>query len=188
VGIILESAADSNPGNNVSSALPVQVVSSREPFDIGVRMTDVSPRQVASGGALAVRYTVENSARVSGIYVREVRLSQDAMITADDTLISSRTFALLGDEPEFESTNNVIPAATAPGNYFVGIIVDTAGDTNLANNASPNPVSITVTAPAAALSSTPKAMMETEDTEIQADQERPAHTKKLMPVDGDSGR
>jgi uncharacterized protein (TIGR03437 family) len=151
VGVILEPDGDRNPGNNVSAALPLRVTSGRAPFDIGVRVSDVSPRVVAAGGPLAVRYSIENPSRASGIYTREIRLSRDAVITAQDTLINVRTFSLLGDEPNLVSENNAVPAATTAGSYFVGVIVETTADTNPANNTSPAPIAVTVTAPAAAL-------------------------------------
>jgi uncharacterized protein (TIGR03437 family) len=156
VGIILEPEGDRNPANNVAAGLPVRVTAGRIPFDIGVTLTDVSPRQAAAGGALAVRYSVQNLSAASGIFTREIRLSSDAVITRDDTLVNTRTFTLFGDAPDLISENNVIPAGAAPGAYFIGLIVDTAGDTNASNNTSPTPIPITVTAPAAALTASPQ--------------------------------
>jgi uncharacterized protein (DUF2141 family) len=148
VGIILESEGDRNPADNVAAGLPVRVTASRIPFDIGVTLTDVSPRQAAAGSALSIRYSVQNLSAASGIFTREVRLSSDAVINRDDLLVNTRSFTLFGDAPELVSENNAIPAGTPPGAYFVGVIVDTAGDTNTSNNTSPTPIPITVTAPA----------------------------------------
>jgi uncharacterized protein (TIGR03437 family) len=157
VGILLESQGDRSPANNISDAIPVRVVANRIPFDIGVSVTDVTPRQVAAAGAVSVRYNVSNFSAAAGIFTREIRLSRDAVVSADDILVNSRTFTLFGDEPSLLSENSVIPAGTTPGNYFVGVIVETAGDTDSSNNASPAPIGITVTAPAAALRAKPVA-------------------------------
>jgi uncharacterized protein (TIGR03437 family) len=151
VGIILESEGDRNPANNVTAALPVRVTAGRIPFDIGVTLTDVSPRQAAAGSAVAVRYSVQNLSAASGIFAREIRLSIDAVITRDDVLVNSRTFTLFGDAPDLISENNAIPVGVAPGAYYVGLIVDTAGDTDTSNNTSPTTIPVTVTAPAPSL-------------------------------------
>jgi hypothetical protein len=151
VGILLESQGDRSPANNISATIPVRVTANRIPFDIGASVIDVTPRQVAAGGAIRVAYGVSNFSAAAGIFTREVRLSRDAVISADDTVLNSRTFTLFGDEPSLASENNVIPAGTTPGNYFIGVVVETTGDTDPSDNASPAPIAITVTAPAAAL-------------------------------------
>ena len=163
VGIILEQDGDRNPGDNVSAAFPVHVSAERIPFEIGVQISDVQPRQVAAGGALTVNYSIQNNSQASGIYTRELRLSQDATITSADVLINTRTFTLAGDAPNLVSQDNVVPANTPPGAYFVGIIVETAGDTNAANNGSPSPIAITVTASSAALRWKPAASVTDEN-------------------------
>ncbi len=150
VGIILESGGDRNPSNNVSTAVPIRVVSDRVPFDIGVQITDVSPRQVAAGNALTVQYTVENHSGARGIYAREIRLSTDAVITSADTLLNTRTFELTDSSVNLVSENNTVPSNLTPGSYFVAVVVETAGDTDLTDNVS-TLIPITVTAPAAAL-------------------------------------
>jgi uncharacterized protein (TIGR03437 family) len=163
VGIILEQDGDRNPGDNVSAAFPVHVSAERIPFEIGVQISDVQPRQVAAGGALTVNYSIQNNSQASGIYTRELRLSQDATITSADVLINTRTFTLAGDAPNLVSQDNVVPANTPPGAYFVGVIVEMAGDTNAANNGSPSPIAITVTASSAALRWKPAASVTDEN-------------------------
>ena len=110
---------------------------------------------VAPGGSLAVSsWTLRNQSAIStGPVVMNLGyyLSTDSVVTADDTLLlpSSITGTVAGDGTVFfPSQNLTIPNGTAPGAYYVGIVVDTNGvvdESNEANNFVSEPIVVTST-------------------------------------------
>ena len=101
------------------------------------------------GNFLATNATNANPA--SDTYTFRVYLSTNSDISASDTLIATRTFTW-----DFGAMSSVrvnlgsvlIPEATAPGNYFLGVILDTGTDTVSSNNDTDewDAVPITITA------------------------------------------
>ena len=136
VGMIVESGGDTNPANNTSAGLAVTVTANRAPFDIAVAAISVNPTTVAAGAPIQVEYNVTNTSQTSGSYFRDLYISADNLITTGDTLVNRRTINLNGDDAGFISSNNVVPAVLAPGAYFVGVILETDGDTSPGDNAS----------------------------------------------------
>jgi Ca2+-binding RTX toxin-like protein len=106
---------------------------------------------VEAGASLTVRYTEANvelptaGASVTGIY-----LSPDQTITSSDVVLATNNIQSLAfGQGVTVTTPVVIPANTAPGTYYVGMIADigNAVEENNENNATNNPVQITVLAP-----------------------------------------
>ena len=145
VGVIVQTEGDTNPADNVSAGLPITVGTQRAPFNIGVTTDSVSPTSVAAGGAISVTYSASNPRGVTGEYFRDVYISTDATITQQDTLINRRPLRLQGGSPQITSANNVLPQTLPTGNYFVGVILESEGDSDPSDNAS-NGVALTITA------------------------------------------
>ena len=176
IGIIVESDGDTNPANNTSAALPVTVTANRTPFDIAVAATSVNPTPVAAGSAIRLEYQVTNTSGTNGSYTRDIYISTDANITIDDTFVNRRSFTLNGNDASLTSSNNPVPAGLAPGNYFVGIIVETVGDTSPGDNNS-NGLPLAVTAAAAlvdAAAGAATAMADVERGKSRKDKSEPA--------------
>jgi Ca2+-binding RTX toxin-like protein len=113
--------------------------------------TVVGSSIVEAGATLTVRYTEANSeAPTAGASVTGIYLSTDQTITSADTLLTTNTIQSLAFGQAVTVTSPVvIPANTAPGTYYIGMIGDITNaveETN-ENNATNTPVQITVTAP-----------------------------------------
>lgn len=89
----------------------------------------VSPLMVASGGKVNLSaWRVKNQGNAdSGQFVDGIYLSEDQVITTNDTLrgIDRKPGLAAGDEIGMRSGPTVtIPPGTAPGIYYIGILVD----------------------------------------------------------------
>lgn len=85
---------------------------------------------------------------VSGIATVSVRLSPDLAITAADANLGSRNFApILPGATLNQVITGTIPANAAPGNYFIGGLVTSGGDTNAANDGAADPLAISIYCP-----------------------------------------
>ncbi len=136
---------NTDPGGVVlSNATQIEIVAQRSPFDLVVQLKDVSPLSVGAGDPIAVHYTVSEASGMSGSFSRSLYLSSVPAISTSGILINTRTFDLVKGRVDLTSTGNSIPRGVAPGNYFVGVIVETSGDLNPSNNTS-SPLLITVT-------------------------------------------
>ncbi len=127
---------DPNPANDVSNALPVTLLAQRPPFDLGVELRSLTPLSVGPGDLIDVAYAITGANELSGTFTRSLYLSIDAVINTNDVLINTRFLDLFGGAATVLSTANRIPVDTAPGGYFVGVILQTEGDSNPANNVS----------------------------------------------------
>ena len=144
VGIVLSHPGDPNLANNTSNAVPFDLVAQRPPFDLAVQIDNVDPAIVGTGDPVSITYTLTGQNELSGTFDRSFYLSTDATITADDVLINTRPVNLLSGFAEVTSVINFIPRFTDPGGYFIGLIVESDGDTNPANNTSAAlPVTVT---------------------------------------------
>ena len=152
------------------------MTANRTPFDIAVAVTSVNPTTVAAGAAIQIEYEVTNTSGTSGSYTRDFYISTEANITADDTFVNRRSFTLNGADGSLTSSNNPVPAGPAPGNYFVGIIVETGADTSPGDNNS-NGLALTITAAAAladAAAGAATAMADVERGKSRKDESEPA--------------
>lgn len=143
VGIELDvgnAVYEANEANN-AVALP-QILTVGRP-DLYVSSGRIDPAIVHAGQAFSVQATVLNGglrpARPSWIHVY---LSPDAVITASDMLLVAglRSPELAPGETATVNATPSIPAGTALGSYYVGMIVDFAEEvveSNEANNAGP---------------------------------------------------
>ena len=74
-------------------------------------------------------------------------LSADSTITTGDQLISTGTFSLTGGDDQFTTAGITLPSSVAPGSYYLGVIVESQGDTNPADNISSGiPVQVSLSA------------------------------------------
>jgi hypothetical protein len=103
---------------------------------------------VAAGGTVTLgNWTVRNQGEsASGDFSNGFYLSTDAIISTSDTLLDSKTNTGLNSGKEFEwgGPTLTIPASTAPGTYYIGILVDT-GNAVTESNKSNNYVSSQIT-------------------------------------------
>ena len=136
VGVIIEEDGDTNPANNVADALPIVVTEDRNGFDIGVELESVEPMTVRPGDALTVRTNVRNNASSVGRYLHSIYLSRDERISSGDTLVSLRSPILVGRGRMIETEIDELPDDLRPGNYFVGVIMETSHDSNPLDNVS----------------------------------------------------
>lgn len=104
--------------------------------------SDVEPLAIAPGAAFAqFKFRVAlsgNAVNESGSFTTSVYLSADKTITSGDTLLN--TYGLtgtwnVGTYSITTTPNPTIPANTAAGIYYLGLIVD-AGDSNASNDTS----------------------------------------------------
>lgn len=176
VGVIVQTAGDSNPANNTSSSLPITVISQRAPFDIGVQVVAANPSTVAPGGTFIVDYNIRNTSKSTGIYNRWVYLSTGQTIDTSGVLVGAGTFALTGTDFLFRTIDLTLPASVTPGKYYVGVIVESQGDTNPADNIS-NGIPFSVSGTAGTNSGNPVRQSLTPDAEapqaFPADQDTP---------------
>jgi uncharacterized protein (TIGR03437 family) len=147
VGVILQTSGDANPANNTSLSLPVAVTSRRAAFDVGVQTVTITPTTIASGGSFTVTYNIKNTSGSTGIYNRSIYLSTDQSITTADQLLSTGTFSLTGNDDQFTTVAIILPASVGAGKYYLGVVVESVGDTNPVDNTSGG-VAIQVGSPA----------------------------------------
>jgi subtilase family serine protease len=88
----------------------------------------ITPGAVAAGDTLLLSsWTVNNRGTGSaGAFSNGIYLSQDSVITSADTLLlsNSNTGLASGDSYTWAESKVTIPPATAPGKYYLGILVD----------------------------------------------------------------
>jgi len=119
----------------------------------------VTPGSVPAGGAVTLSsWAVKNQGGVpSGNFSNGFYLSTDAVITTSDVLLSGNSNYSLapGESFVWGGPTLTIPASTAPGSYYIGILVDRANQVSESNESN-NAVSraITVTSSSATLTVT----------------------------------
>ena len=136
VGVVLRHEEDTNPANNTSTGLPIEIVAERPPFDLAVELNAISRTSVGQGDPIDITYTASGDNRLTGRFRRTHYLSQDNVITNADRELSSVTFTMSDGESRITSSNVIIPRDTELGGYFIGVIVSAEGDTDLSNNVS----------------------------------------------------
>ncbi|MBI3894194.1 MAG: hypothetical protein HY303_21965 [Candidatus Wallbacteria bacterium] len=118
-----------------------------------------SPSRASRGDAIPMTATLKNIGTGPARFPSDCGfyISTDTTITREDRGLSGGgTYPGLppGQTARLESCCVVIPADLAPGQYYVGAVADlydAVGETNKANNGSPQPVALTVTSPGADL-------------------------------------
>ena len=124
-------------------------------FDLIPLSVNVSPAIITAGDRLSsMSYLVHNysSAGMSGTIDVDVYLSSNDNITTSDTLIQTHSVITSINSKSSTtvtvSTPPTIPASISPGNYYIGVILDSA-DANTSNNDSDgqdaSPITITFT-------------------------------------------
>ncbi len=146
IGVEVIIPGDANLVNNLSSGLRIDVIANRPPFDLSIDALTFEPPIVGAGDPVSIRYEASGPATLSGTFTRAFYLSADEEITAQDTVIDEGRFSMVEGAFAAVINNNFIPRSTAPGNYFIGAILQPQGDVNLSNNATVGlPVTVTAT-------------------------------------------
>ncbi len=108
-----------------------------------------NPSTVVRGGTVQLSsWTVENQGNeVSGSFSNGFYLSTDAIITAEDTYLSGNNNASLapGEQSNWSGPTLTIPIGTAPGSYYVGVLVDrtdAVGESSESNNYVSTPITV----------------------------------------------
>jgi subtilase family serine protease len=153
VGILVDpsnAVTESDESNNyVSTAITVNPP--RPDLLVQTGSPTATPSTVLPGGTVTLSsWNVENQGPVaSGLFSNGFYLSTDAVITSTDTYLDGNSNSLNpGDIYIWGAPTLTIPLGTAPGTYYVGILVD-SGDAVVESDESNNYAStaITVQAP-----------------------------------------
>jgi hypothetical protein len=127
VGLMLPSNTD--PQDVVlSNALRIQVIAQRRPFDLSVQMEGVSPNSIGSGDPVSVHYAVTEASGMSRTFTSSVYISTTPAITANSTLVKTWTIDVVKGNLDITSAGNSVPRGLSPGGYYLGVIVQTNGD------------------------------------------------------------
>ena len=128
--------AESNENNNVISASLLLVAPG---IDLSITQPYLSPNSVAPGSTVYSTCYIQNlgnstaASSTVGYY-----LSTDQVLSSNDVLLRTTVGpALAGNQYSYRSDSPVIPAGTAPGNYYVLFVADPANvvsETNENNN------------------------------------------------------
>ncbi|NOZ53313.1 MAG: S8 family serine peptidase, partial [Gammaproteobacteria bacterium] len=99
-------------------------------------------------GLLSMNFTIANQGPVntSGRIYYQIVLSDDAVISSEDTVLRSTYFRNLTANSSRNITySTVLPAAIAQGNYYLGVIIDSTGqydESDENNNTRAQPVQV----------------------------------------------
>jgi|GEM_PF-3349582 len=180
IGMIVQTEGDTDPSDNALPGRAFTVLPDRAAYDLGVEARSVVPNSVSAGGSIDVTYRVTNHSQSSGIFLRRIYVSADETITTADTLVNERTFTLNGQGRTITSTNNETPALP-PGDYFVGVLLETTADVNPDDNTS-NARRLTIT-PGAALAVRPegRSRLVSDDTSLPGNDARDAEAAADAP-------
>ncbi|MFD2787788.1 CARDB domain-containing protein [Hymenobacter rubripertinctus] len=139
---------ESNEANNTAS-LAISVLASF--VDLTIQQPYVSANTAPAGGVLGLSCYIANlgNAQASSSYVGYY-LSTDAVLSANDVLLGSSYGGTLsgGSYGSYRGISTSVPAATAPGNYYVLFVADYQNlvvESTKANNVSA--VGLTVVTP-----------------------------------------
>jgi hypothetical protein len=107
----------------------------------------LSPATVMPGGSVNVSLLITNQGQaIAGSAVHEIRLSNDAIIDGNDTLLSTLATSALGPGSSASFfISVVIPANVTAGQKFIGIVADggnAVSETNEANNIVVVPINV----------------------------------------------
>ncbi len=117
--------------------------------DLSVSSISTTPTTLAGGASTSLTFTVTNSGNTaSNIIANEIRLSTDTTIDSSDTLLANSNMSSIaaGASKTNSNVSVTIPAGTAPGSYYLGVITD-AGNVNpneVNENNNTNSVAITI--------------------------------------------
>src|SRR5205823_6070385 len=133
IGILVDKdsgVCESNAADNyVSTPITVQAACSSD-LVVSSGTPTVTPATVAPGGTVTLSgWTVKNQGTAStgtNVFNNGFYLSSDAVITSTDTLLDFNGNNPLAAGALFTwgGPTLTIPAGTAPGNYYIGILVD----------------------------------------------------------------
>lgn len=139
-----------NESNETNNAAAVAVTVSAPSVDVVVQQAQLSQTSAAAGSALNAGVLVFNQGNTqAAAHSLGVYLSADATLSANDALLTSTQVpALPGNQGYTVYPQFTVPAATAPGSYYVLFVADhqnQLSETNETNNV--RSVAFTVQAP-----------------------------------------
>jgi subtilase family serine protease len=137
---------------NATAGAIYRIVGLAAQKDLRIEALTVLPTSAAPGANVTVNYQVANrgTASVSGAYAERVYLSNNATLGGDMLLGTSptHTTALAANTTLAASLAVTIPAATAPGGYYILVQADALGavaEGNETNNVTAIPITLTST-------------------------------------------
>ncbi|MCF6255182.1 MAG: S8 family serine peptidase [Gammaproteobacteria bacterium] len=118
---------ETDEGNNVVVSSTVITISDNRDLTVSA-LTGTS--LIGLQGLLSMNFTIANQGPVntSGRIYYQIVLSDDAVISSEDTVLRSTYFRnLTANSSRNIVYSTVLPAAIAQGNYYLGVIVDFTG-------------------------------------------------------------
>ncbi len=149
IGIELDTWADGVSSNNDTDTWDAQQITVLEAHpDLDATLCDAVSGTYYRGETISVTHRTFNfGERISGNVHLEFRASTNTIISTFDTLMEERNYSPLAvGNSIFVNSFVQIPADLAPGNYYIGTIVDESLglETNLSNNSIADTATITV--------------------------------------------
>jgi subtilase family serine protease len=135
-GVVAESSEANNIGYDVS---PCSITSgSTGTVDLATLYVD-GPSTAMAGTTISIMNMIRNQGTgAAGSFTIGFYLSEDAVVTADDIAIGSRSVSSLGaSQYSIALTTVAIPTTVPAGSYYIGVIADPSGtivDSNPSNN------------------------------------------------------
>jgi hypothetical protein len=134
-----------NP-NAIISAVTVDAVGNSSEFaanfqlgggqaDLVVSALAITPTTVNSGDTVRATFTIRNQGNSSASANRQdIVISNDADITAQDTVLASVSTATLAPQATMSFTQNLtVPLNTSSGQFFIGVIADAGASVTESN-------------------------------------------------------
>ena len=134
-GACVVGAGDSDTSNDCSAGAQVDVAA--RDFDLSVTAFSVAPSSVVAGNDITFSVTVGNGASAmhsSPVATLRYYRSTDVTITSADTEVGTASIGALAAAATKTETATTIP--TIAGDYYYGVCVVAAGDSNSGNNCS----------------------------------------------------
>ncbi len=145
IGYIISASDDVNNGNNTAVDATALTVDGRADLE-AVDFTSLES-VVSLGSGLDVQFTVVNTGTIaSGVYDVDVYASTNTIISTFDTLLGTFNRPSLGVGGTSTVNGTVtVPLFMAPGNYFIGMIVEGgANENNLSDNSAFDPDTVQI--------------------------------------------
>lgn len=148
IGVILDSGTDSWSSNNDTDTWDAQQITVNEAFaDLVAAQCDAASGTYYQGETISVTHRTWNFGNRPADDVRlEFRASTNTIISTFDTFMEERFYGTLPVNGNIWVISNVrIPPDLAPGNYYIGTIVETSdNEFSTANNWISDTMTITV--------------------------------------------
>ncbi|MEO1717273.1 MAG: hypothetical protein AAFR76_09200 [Planctomycetota bacterium] len=144
LGVIVTSSDDVNTGNNqMAISFPITVDS---PADVVANSITTPVQAVVRGNTALTTISYSNTGtQSSGLVTADYRLSTNSTITTGDVPLGSAALSsLAGGDSSSYNRQVTIPAGTAPGSYYLGVIMTSVNDSSQSTAAIPSPIQVTI--------------------------------------------